>query len=79
MIFIFSNLEKSGKITSDKLIILTGDIPSEFETWSETCFKYAYFSKNMKPVQLFTNFFNLYAYSFLQFVILYGYSSLYGY
>ena len=61
--FILSNLERLCKINIDKPTILIGDIPIEFETQSETCFRYTYFSKNMKPVRLFRIFFNLYAYS----------------
>ena len=64
IILIFSNFERSCKITTDKLIILIHVIPIEFETWSETCFSYTYFSKNLKPVRLFWNFFKMYAYSF---------------
>ena len=41
---IFSNIERSCKITTDKLIILIRDIPIKFETRSETGFRYIYFS-----------------------------------
>ena len=57
-------LERCCKITTDKLTIFIRDIPIEFETRSKTCFRYTYFSKNIKPVRLFGNFFSIYVYSF---------------